>query len=118
MSNLGALPAQQQVERAGTSVARLGRRHREDFLPQPGFFEPARNGTPEHPRPARTETAAGDNQHATPSGLGRAMDKRGERVMRFGLSFSVQIETGLDRVAAALETLGVGPVDSGEMVEG
>jgi hypothetical protein len=29
----------------------------------------------------------------------------------------VQIEPGLDPVEAALETLGVGPVDPGEMVE-
>ena len=46
------------------------------------------------------------------------MDERGERVMRFGLGLSVQIETGLDRVDTALETLGIGPVDPGEMVEG
>jgi hypothetical protein len=46
------------------------------------------------------------------------VDKRGERVMRFRLGLSMQIETGLDRVAAALETLGTGPVDPGEMVQG
>src|SRR6516165_9944122 len=37
--------------------------------------------------------------------------------MRFGLGPSVQIETGLDRVEAALQPLGVGPVDPRKMVQ-
>ena len=111
------MPAQQQVERARAPVARLRRRDREDFSPQPDFFQPSRNGTPEHPRAAWTETSAGDHEYAAPPGFRRAVDEGGERVMRFGLGLAVQIETGLDRVVAALETFGIGPVDPREMVK-
>ena len=38
--------------------------------------------------------------------------------MRFSYGLSMQIETGLDRVEAALEALGIGPVDPGEIVKG
>ena len=112
------MPAQQQIERARAPVPRLGRRDREDFSSQPCFFEPARNGTLEHPRPAWTETPAGDDEHAAPPGVRFAVDERGESAMRFDLSLSVEIEAGLDRVEATLQPFGIGPVDPRELVEG
>jgi len=46
------------------------------------------------------------------------VDERSKRVMGFDLGHSVQIEASLDLVKAALEALGVGAIDPGEMVEG
>ena len=99
-------------------MSRLRRGDREDLSTQPHLFEPARNGALEHPRPAWTETSAGDDKHAAPPGFRRAVDERGERVMRFGLGLSVQIETGLDRVVTTLQPLGIGAIDSRKMLQG
>src|SRR6516164_9027173 len=66
---LGATSAQQQVERTRAPVPRLRWRDREDFSPQSRFFEPARNGALEHPRPAWTETPGGDDEHAAAPGF-------------------------------------------------
>ena len=115
---LGAVPTQQQVECASAPVARLCRRNCKDLSPQLHSLKPSWNGPFEHSRPSRTETSAGNDEHAPPPGFGGTVDERSECVMRFGFGLSVQIEPGLDPVETALETLGVGPVDSGEMVEG
>jgi hypothetical protein len=43
------------------------------------------------------------------------VDEDGERVVGLGLSLAVQIETGLDRMEATLQALGIGSVDARKM---
>jgi hypothetical protein len=43
------------------------------------------------------------------------VDEDGQRVVGLGLGLAVQIETGLDRVVATLQALGIGSVDARKM---
>src|SRR5271169_1907925 len=112
-----SLPAQQQVDGTGAAVAGLGRCNRKNSPAQPGRFEPARHRALEHARTIRTEPAPGDDQHAAPPLPVRSPDKVDEFPMGFGLGHTVEIETRVDRVEAALQPLGVGSVDTRKSVE-
>src|SRR5271169_3768099 len=111
------LPSQQQVERSGPAVSWLGGRDRENPPAQPGLFEPARHRAFQHAGPVRTETAPGDDQHAASADLVRSHDEADEFAMGFGLGHAMEIETRLDRMEAALQPLGIGPIDAGESIE-
>src|SRR5205807_9080103 len=101
---------------AATAVMRLGRSGRENLPAQLRFFEPARNRTLEHSRPALAESSPGDDEHAAPARGARGLDKAGECPMRLGLGHPMQVEACLDPVQTAPPPFGIGAVDPGKAV--
>jgi hypothetical protein len=100
-SRFSAMPAQQQVGRAGTTVARLGGCCREDMAPQRGLLQPARKQALEDPRPARAKSPSGNDQDASATRITRYPEEGGELSMRLSLGHSVQIKACLDTVQTA-----------------
>jgi len=82
---------------------------------QLGLVQPARHRALQDA--AADPAVAGDDQHAPPAGSARAADKAEQGAVRLGLSHAVQVEPRLDRAAAALQALGGGAIDTGEIVE-
>src|SRR5690242_13150023 len=116
-SRFDSAAAQQQIQRAGTSVVRLRRRDREHMPPHLWLLQPARNQTLEDARPALPKSPPGDDEHATPSRGARCSNKGTEGPMRLCLSHSVKIKARLDLAQTTLQPLGVGPVDPGKPIK-
>jgi len=83
--------------------------------PEFRFVKPARHRFAEHP--AAHTAAPGNHQNASLAVGSRAANERGEYPVRLTLGHSVQVESRVDVVLAALQPLRVGSVNAGEAVK-
>lgn len=90
-------------------MAPLRRRVGEDPVAVRPLVEPARRHLAEHP--TRSETPAGDDQHAAQSALLAALEEAAQSVVRLRLGEPVQVEPRLDRKLPARETQPGAPVE-------